>query len=78
MPLKLYFSPGACSFVPHALLEMSGAEFEPSMVKLHKGEQNSDDYNAINPPVQVPVLVNNGKSTTKIMPIVLPLEQVLP
>jgi glutathione S-transferase len=32
MSLKLYFAPGACSFVPHVLLEMSGAEFEPCMV----------------------------------------------
>jgi glutathione S-transferase len=27
MTLKLYFAPGACSFVPHTLLEASG---EPS------------------------------------------------
>lgn len=78
MTLKLYFSPGACSFVPHALLEMSGAEFEPSMVKLHKGEQNSDDYKAINPRGQVPVLVSNGQPITQILAIVLHLDQVLP
>ena len=78
MTLKLYFSPGACSFVPHALLEMSGAEFEPSMVKLHKGEQNSDDYKAINPRGQVPVLVSNGQAITQILAIVLHLDQVFP
>lgn len=78
MTLKLYFAPGACSFVPHALLEMSGAEFEPSMVKLHKGEQNSDDYKAINPRGQVPVLVNNGQAISQILAIVLHLDQVFP
>ena len=78
MTLKLYFSPGACSFVPHALLEMSGAEFEPSMVKLHKGEQNSDHYKAINPRGQVPVLVSNGQAITQILAIVLHLDQVFP
>ncbi|WP_322991522.1 glutathione S-transferase family protein [Limnohabitans sp.] len=78
MTLKLYFSPGACSFVPHALLEMSGAEFEPSMVKLYKGEQNSDDYKAINPRGQVPVLVSNGQAITQILAIVLHLDQVFP
>ena len=78
MTLKLYFSPGACSFVPHALLEMSGAEFEPSMVKLHKGEQNSDDYKAIYPRGQVPVLVSNGQAITQILAIVLHLDQVFP
>lgn len=78
MSLKLYFAPGACSFVPHVLLEMSGAEFEPAMVKLHKGEQNSDDYKAINPRGQVPVLVNNGQVVTQIVAIVLHLEQTFP
>ena len=39
MSLTLYFAPGACSFVPHCLLEASGVAYEPTMVKLHKGEQ---------------------------------------
>ena len=76
MNLKLYFAPGACSFVPHVLLEMSGAEFEPCMVKLHKGEQNSADYQAINPRGQVPVLVNGGRPITQILAIVLHLDQI--
>jgi glutathione S-transferase len=75
MSLKLYFAPGACSFVPHVLLEMSGAEFEPHMVKLHKGEQNSDEYKAINPRGQVPVLSHNGQTVTQIVAIVLYLDQ---
>ncbi len=78
MSLKLYFAPGACSFVPHVLLEMSGAAFEPSMVKLHKGEQNSDEYKAINPRGQVPVLVNKGHAITQIVAIVLHLDQTFP
>ncbi len=78
MSLKLYFAPGACSFVPHVLLEMSDAEFEASMVKLHKGEQNSDDYKALNPRGQVPVLVNNGQAITQIVAIVLHLDQLFP
>ena len=55
MSLKLYFSPGACSFVPHVLLQLSGAAYEPAMVKLHKGEQHGEEYKAINPRGQVPV-----------------------
>ncbi len=78
MSLKLYFAPGACSFVPHVLLEMSGAEFEPSMVKLHKGEQNSAEYQAINPRAQVPVLVSAGQPITQILAIVLHLDQIFP
>lgn len=76
MSLKLYFSPGACSFVPHVLLEMSGAEFEPCMVKLHKGEQNSEDYKAINPRGQVPVLLYKGQPVTQIVAIVLLLDRL--
>ena len=48
------------------------------MVKLHKGEQNSDDYKAINPRGQVPVLVNNGQAISQILAIVLHLDQVFP
>jgi glutathione S-transferase len=78
MNLKLFFAPGACSFVPHVLLEMSGAEFEPSLVKLHKGEQNSAEYQAINPRTQVPVLLNNGQPITQILAIALHLDQIFP
>jgi glutathione S-transferase len=67
--LQLYFSPGACSFVPHAMLEYAGAAFEPTMVKLHKGEQYGYAYKAINPRSQVPVLVADGQSITQIMAI---------
>jgi glutathione S-transferase len=78
MSLKLYFAPGACSFVPHVLLEMSGAEFEPQMVKLHKGEQNTEAYKTINPRGQVPVLVHEGQAVTQIVAIVLYLDQLFP
>jgi glutathione S-transferase len=57
MNYTLYYAPGACSFVPHAMLQIAGAAFEPAMVKLHKGEQQSDSYLALNPRGQVPVLV---------------------
>ena len=70
MTLKLYFAPGACSFVPHSLLEASGAPFEPVLVKLHKGEQNTPEYRAINPRGQVPVLVDGDMVITQILAIV--------
>lgn len=78
MSLQLYFAPGACSFVPHTLLEMSGAAYEPSLVKLHKGEQNEVAYKAINPRGQVPVLVDDGHVITQIVSIVLYLDQKFP
>jgi glutathione S-transferase len=70
MTLKLYFAPGACSFVPHSLLETVGEPFEPIMVKLHKGEQKEAAFQAINPRAQVPVLVDGEHVITQIVAIV--------
>jgi glutathione S-transferase len=84
MSLKLYFAPGACSFVPHALLELAGAEFEPIMVKLHKKEQDSPEYRSVNPRGQAPVLVDGPEVITQILAIVgylhdrFPQQQFLP
>lgn len=78
MSLQLYFAPGACSFVPHVMLELSGAAYEPLLVKLHKGEQNSADYKAINLRGQVPVLVDGGQAITQILAIALYLDQLFP
>ena len=78
MSIKLYFAPGACSFVPHSLLETAGAEFEPVMVKLHKGEQNDPAFRAINPRGQVPVLVDGDQVITQIAAIVTYLDGKFP
>lgn len=78
MSMKLYFAPGACSFVPHALLETTGAGFEPVMVKLHKGEQNEAGFKAVNPRGQVPVLVDGGETITQILAIVTYLDAKFP
>jgi len=78
MSLKLHFAPGACSFVPHALLELAGAGFEPALVKLHKGEQRTPEYLAINPRGQVPVLVDGDEVITQIVAIVLHIDALFP
>jgi len=67
--VQLYFSPGACSFVPHVGLEAAAAPFEPKLVKLHRGEQRTPEYLALNPNGQVPVLVVEGKPLTQIVAI---------
>jgi glutathione S-transferase len=71
--IQLYFGPGACSFVPHVALELikahSNVEFEPKLVKLHKGEHRTPEYLAMNPNGQVPVLVVEGKPLTQIVAI---------
>lgn len=71
--IKLYYGPGACSFVPHAALEVikaaTGTEFETQTVKLHKGEQRTPEYLALNPLGLVPVLVEDGKALNQILAI---------
>lgn len=67
--LTLYWAPGACSFVPHVGLEAARAEFEPKMVKLHKGEHRTPAYLAMNPNGQVPVLLVDGRPLTQIVAI---------
>ena len=73
MNLELYFAPGACSFVPHVTLEAikaaTGQAFEPKLIKLHKGEQKTPAYLAMNPNGQVPVLVADGKPLNQIVAI---------
>ena len=78
MSLKLFYAPGACSFVPHAMLELAGVPFEPVAVKLHKGEQRAPEYLALNPRGQVPVLVDGGEVITQIVAILLHLDAKFP
>lgn len=78
MSLKLYYASGACSFVPHAALELAGATFEPAAIKLHRGEHKAPEYLAINPRAQVPVLVDDGEVITQIVAILLHLDAKFP
>ncbi|HVP09165.1 MAG TPA: glutathione S-transferase family protein [Burkholderiales bacterium] len=82
MKLELYFAPGACSFVPHASLEAikaaTGQEFEPRLVKLHKGEHKTPEYLAMNPNGQVPVLVVDGQPLNQIVAILEFLDRSFP
>ncbi len=71
--LKLYYAPGACSFIPHVALEMimaaTGDAFDTQIVKLHKGEHQAPEYLALNPEGQVPVLIVDGKPLTQVIAI---------
>jgi glutathione S-transferase len=70
---ELFFAPGACSFVPHVALQRiqqsKGRAFTATMVKLHKAENHSPEYLAMNPDGQVPVLRDEGQVITQIVAI---------
>ena len=80
--LELYFAPGACSFVPHVALEVvkaaTGENFEPKLVKLHKQENKTPEYLAMNPNGQVPVLMAEGRPLNQIVAIVDYLDRRFP
>jgi len=80
--MKLYYGPGACSFVPHVGLEAikaaTGDDFETQAVKLHKGEQHTPEYLQLNPLGLVPVLVVDGQPLSQIVAICDYLDRCCP
>lgn len=78
--MKLYYSPGACSFSPHVVLHESGLSFEIERVDLKtKKTESGVDYNTINPKSYVPALtMNNGEVLTEGPAIVQYLADLVP
>lgn len=67
MPMKLYYSPGACSLSPHIALLEAGLPYDLVKVDLRaKKLDNGDDYLKINPKGQVPALaLDSGELVTE-------------
>src|SRR6185295_8433449 len=61
----LYYSPGACSLVPHVALEEAAAHFTAERVVLAEGAHRTPDYLKINPHARVPVLKVDGRIITE-------------
>jgi glutathione S-transferase len=82
MNLHLHYWPGACSFVPHVMLERikeaCGQNYESSIINLANGEQLKPEYKAINPRGQVPVLIADHEVITQIVAIVNYLNEIFP
>jgi glutathione S-transferase len=66
-PMKLYYSPGACSLSPHIALLEAGLPYDLVKVDLKaKKLENGDDFLAINPKGQVPALaLDSGELVTE-------------
>jgi glutathione S-transferase len=54
--LKLYYSPGACSLVPHIALEEANASFVALRIPIADGGHLRPEYLAINPHARLPAL----------------------
>jgi glutathione S-transferase len=76
--LTLYFSPGACSLVPHITLEEAGAPFEAKPIALRKGHQRTPEYLALNPKGKVPLLLVDGRPLTENVAIAVYLAKAFP
>lgn len=61
----LYYSPGACSLVPHVALEEAGADFTPQRIVLAEGAHRSAEYLKVNPHARVPALAVDGRIVTE-------------
>ena len=66
----LYYSPGACSLVPHIALEEAGADYRGQRVLLAEGEHRTDDFLQINPHARVPALDIGGQVITENIAII--------
>ncbi|HYD14023.1 MAG TPA: glutathione S-transferase N-terminal domain-containing protein [Allosphingosinicella sp.] len=59
--LRLFYSPGAVSLVPHIALEETGAPFDAVRVTIAEGAHWRPDYLAVNPRGLVPALEVDGR-----------------
>ena len=63
--LRLYYSPGACSLVPHVALEEAGADFEAVRKTIAEKAHRQPDYLAINPRGLIPAIEVEGRVVTE-------------
>ncbi len=73
--LKLWYSPGACSFVPHvALLE---AGLKPELIRAEVGSMTKE-FEAYNPKLKVPVLAMDDGVITEMAAVLTAIASIVP
>jgi glutathione S-transferase len=63
--LRLFYSPGACSLVPHVALEEAGAEFDAVRTPIAEKAHKRPEYLAINPRGLIPAIEAEGRVVTE-------------
>ncbi|KAF7589732.1 hypothetical protein BBP40_003931 [Aspergillus hancockii] len=65
--IKFYYSPDACSIVPHILLHEIGAHFTAILIKMQGIDRSFDDsFRQINPKSRVPVIAVDDQIITEV------------
>jgi glutathione S-transferase len=76
--IKLWFSPGACSFAPHILLREIGASFEAVKTSIPEGAHLTEEFTRLNPKNRVPVLLLDGEVITELPAIATAISNLAP
>lgn len=63
--LRLFYSPGACSLVPHVALEEACADFEAVRTAIAEKAHKRPEYLAINPRGLIPAMEVEGRVVTE-------------
>ena len=64
--LTMYYSPGSSSMATHIALNEIGEPFELKLTALHRQENRTPEYLAVNPEGKVPTLVIDGHRLTEV------------
>jgi glutathione S-transferase len=76
--IRLWYSPGACSFVPHVLLHELGLAFQPMRVPIREGALQTEEFGRLNPKRRVPVLALDQEVITELPAIATALSLLKP
>ncbi|KAJ4858170.1 hypothetical protein T069G_06437 [Trichoderma breve] len=74
-PLALFWSPGACSFVPHVALCEAGIKFDLVLAKIG---QMTKEFEEMNPKRRVPVLVMGSEVITEMAAVLTAIATIAP
>ena len=76
--LTLYYARNTCAFAAHVVLEDAKANYETIEINFKKGEQNSSNYQIINPKQRFPTLVTPKGILTETSAILIYIAQEHP